>query len=149
VYERYGGQLLRLLARLLGSREDAEDALHDLFVGLPEGLSRYQHQDHFGGWLRRVAARLALMRLRADRRHPHISLDGLATLDRLPVNAGDGTDIERALAKLDFKLRMVFVLYHVEGFSHAEIASLVGITSGASRVRLSRAVASLRAKLTP
>jgi RNA polymerase sigma factor (sigma-70 family) len=149
VYERYGSQLLRLLTRLLGSRADAEDALHDLFVGLPEALSRYQHRDHFGGWLRRVAARLALMRLRAERRHPRVSLDALATSHRLPLDAAEATDIERALATLDLKLRVVFVLYHVEGFSHAEIASLVGITPGASRVRLSRAVASLRAKLTP
>jgi RNA polymerase sigma-70 factor (ECF subfamily) len=149
VYERYGSQLLRLLTRLLGSRADAEDALHDLFVGLPEALSRYQHRDHFGGWLRRVAARLALMRLRAERRHPQVSLDALATSHPPPVDVAEGTDIERALATLDSKLRVVFVLYHVEGFSHAEIASLVGITSGASRVRLSRAVASLRSKLTP
>jgi DNA-directed RNA polymerase specialized sigma24 family protein len=60
LYDAFGAGLYRLAYRLTGSREDAEDTVHDVFVGLPEALDRYEERGRLGAWLRRVTARVAL-----------------------------------------------------------------------------------------
>src|SRR5258705_11779789 len=68
LYRLHGAPLLRLARRLTGSVEDAEDVLHDLFVGLSESMHKYQGGRRLIGWPQRVLLRLALTRLRAPRR---------------------------------------------------------------------------------
>jgi RNA polymerase sigma-70 factor (ECF subfamily) len=127
---------------------DAEDVLHDVFLGLPEALARYQERGAFPAWLRRVTARVALTRLRVARRRREVSLDaavgsGKAVPDDLVARG----DLERAIAKLPASLRAVFVLKEVEGLSHAEVAGTLGIRVGTSEVRLHRALKRLRRDL--
>src|SRR6266566_5269584 len=64
----HGAALFRLAYRLVGAREDAEDVVHDVFVGLPDALRRYEERGSFAAWLKRVTARVALMRLRSAER---------------------------------------------------------------------------------
>src|SRR6476620_8364878 len=66
LYDRYAGILLPVAYRLLMSKDDAEDVVHDVFVGLPEALRRYEERGALGAWLRKVTARVALMRLRSE-----------------------------------------------------------------------------------
>src|ERR1043165_6996971 len=75
LYARYGRSLLALAYRLTGSRDDAEDILHDVFLGLPEALRRYDERGSLEGWLRRVTARVALTRLRSRGRAGEVSFD--------------------------------------------------------------------------
>src|SRR5213593_5157435 len=77
LYLEHGGALFRLAYRLVGAREDAEDVVHDVFVGLPEALRRYEERGSFAPWLKRVTARLALMRLRSRRRRREVALEGV------------------------------------------------------------------------
>jgi RNA polymerase sigma-70 factor (ECF subfamily) len=60
LYDRYAGALFALASRLLDAPEDAEDVLHDVFVGLPEALRHYQEQGRLGAWLKRLTVRAAL-----------------------------------------------------------------------------------------
>lgn len=149
LYAMHGHAIYRLAYRLTGSAADAEDVLQDVFVGLPEALRSYEGRGSLEGWIRRVAARMALMRLRRQGRRREVPLHPL------PESAG-GTDpsmivermaIERALGELPDTLRAVFVLREVEGYSHAEIAGLLGIRPGTSEVRLHRAKKILQTKL--
>src|SRR5437016_13910873 len=78
LYLEHGAALFRLAYRLVGAREDAEDVVHDVFVGLPEALRRYEERGSFAAWLRRVTARVALMRLRSRKRRREVSLDDAA-----------------------------------------------------------------------
>jgi RNA polymerase sigma-70 factor (ECF subfamily) len=130
------------------SDQDAEDVLHDLFVGLPESLHKYDGRGSLLGWLKRVLARLALMRLRASRRRREVELEEHISAPSIgqPQDAGSW-DVQRALAALPDDLRAVVVLRQAESYTHREIATVLGITPGASRVRLSRAVKLLRAAL--
>jgi RNA polymerase sigma-70 factor, ECF subfamily len=147
LYRRHGAALFRLARRLTVSVEDAEDVLHDLFVGLPESIHKYEGRGSLIGWLKRVLVRLTFMRLRAERRRHEVDLhDGIPETDRRADEAGR-MDVERAMATLPPDIRTVLVLRQTEGFSHQEIATLLGITPGASRVRLSRAVTFLREAL--
>ena len=147
LYRRYGQSLMALAYRLIGSRDDAEDVLHDVFLGLPEALRRYEERGSLESWLKRITARVALTRLRGERRANEVPLD-----ERLSTRGGDVADrltdlvaLQRAIAALPESLRLVLVLREIEGYSHAEIAVLLEISRGASEVRLHRALKQLRA----
>lgn len=148
-YRRHAGGLFAMLRGLLGSEAEAEDVLHDVFVGLPEALRQYEERGAFGGWLRRVAARVALERLRRGRRRAEVDLAALPALstraeaDALP----DRMLVEAALAALPDTLRVVVVLRELEGWSHRDIARFLGLREGAVMTRHSRAMARLRTAL--
>jgi len=146
LYLEHGAALFRLAYRLVGAREDAEDVVHDVFVGLPEALQRYEERGSFAGWLKRVTARVALMRLRSGTRRREVALDGAAGQAEPPATA-EHDGLQAAVNRLPDHLRAVLVLKEIEGHAHAEIANLLGISEGASRVRLTRALKRLRNEL--
>lgn len=142
LYDRHAAILMAVAHRLLMSKADAEDAVHDVFVGLPEALRRYEERGALASWLKRVTVRVALSRLRRDEVRAAQSLEGsLAAPSRDSFAA---IDLESAVAKLPPSLRAVLVLKEIEGYSHAEIADVVGISVAASKVRLHRALRALR-----
>jgi RNA polymerase sigma-70 factor, ECF subfamily len=149
LYERYGNTLMALAYRLTGSEHDAEDVLHDVFLGLPEALAKYAERGSFESWIKRVTARVALTKLRARRREREVDLTDVhiapesAAMHRLT----DLVAVQRAIDALPDSLRVVFVLREVEGYSHAEIAALLDISTNASEVRLHRAIRALRQTL--
>ena len=151
IYSRYADSLMALAYRLTGSAEDAEDVLHDVFLGLREALRHYEELGSVESWLKRVTARVALSRLRAAKIRRETMTADFSTVSAsgaaYPIH--DDWLVKRAIDSLPPALRTVFVLKEVEGFSHAEIASLLGITSGNSEVRLHRAVKELRQRLSP
>lgn len=146
LYEEHARGLFAVAYRLLGSRDDAEDVVHDVFVGLPEALRRYEERGSFAAWLRKITARVALARLREAGARPAIDLDEANVV--APTQSSDASlTLERALRDLAPSLRAVLVLKEIEGFSHNEIAAMLNISVGASEVRLHRALQALRAKL--
>ena len=145
-YQAHAPALMALALRLTGSRQDAEDIVHDVFVGLPEALARYDERGQFKAWIGRVTTRVALMRQRQIRKRGDVSLVGIA---EPATSTPDGDPmlqekVLKALATLTPPLRHVFVLRVIEGYSHAEIAGLLEISANASEVRLHRAVQQLR-----
>lgn len=147
-YFQYSAPLLALAARLTGNAADGQDVVQDLFVGLPEALARYEERGQFTAWLRSATARLALMRLR--RRRTRRETDDLraaeSVTDRPGVTA-EGIDLARALTRLPDDQRTIVVLKALEGFSHDEIAELLGIRRNTAEVRFYRALIRLRAAL--
>jgi RNA polymerase sigma factor (sigma-70 family) len=149
LYAHYGHALMALAYRLTGSRADAEDVLHDVFLGLPEALRRYDERGVFDGWIKRVTARVALTRVRARGRENEVELDDniVVTVNPTVDHLADLDLVQRAIDALPPTLRVVFVLREIEGYSHAEIGELLNITPNASEVRLHRALRSLRRTL--
>ena len=143
LYREHGTALYRLAYRLTGTPQDAEDVVHDVFVGLPEALKRYEERGSFTSWLKRVTARVTLMRLRARKRRREVALE--ATLPAVdPPSEPASMALRVAVDALPDLLRSVLVLKEIEGYSHAEVGELLGISTGASRVRLNRAMRLLR-----
>ena len=139
LYSRYAPLVYGAAYRCLGSAADAEDVLQDTFVGLPEALQGYREAGRFEPWLKRVAIRAALMKHRARgrrREEPLDVADGSAIADTPIV---DRLTAAQAVESLPDDLRIVFMLKEVEGYAHSEIAGLLGISPGASAVRLFRA----------
>ncbi len=151
LYDRYAEMLYRTAYRLSANSADAQDAVHDCFVGLPEALRQYDERGALDAWLRRIIVRLVLMRQRSESRRRESSIE-IETLPASDTRADAGTEmseVRRAVDALPAPLRDVFILKQVEGYAHDEIARFMGITAGASRVRLARALESLRRTLTP
>ena len=146
VYERHSDDIYRIALRLTGSTADAYDVTHDVFLGLPEAMHRYDSSRPFEPWLRGVAVRTAQMRMRSVRRRLEVSLHAHS---HVASRSGgdevvDRITLERALQSLSPELRIVLVLRELEGLSYQEIADMIGIKKSATAVRLHRARRQLR-----
>ncbi len=134
--------------QLTMSADDADDVVQDVFIGLPEALRAFSGTGDFSAWIRKVAVRTTLMRMRASKRRAATALRADSERETAMSNfLLDRLAIATALAALPSDLRVVFMLRDVEGYSHAEIASLLGIRTGTAEVRLHRARRKLRALL--
>ena len=143
IYRHYAADMLGVAYRLLGSRSDAEDVLHDLFAGLQESLGKYRDDGRFGGWLRQRTVRLCLMRMRSGKRRREWSLE-----DSIPQqNPASYAGLREAIARLSDHDRTIVLLKAIEGYSHEEIAAMLGIRRGTAEVRFHRAMDRLRALL--
>lgn len=148
LYDLFAQRLYETAYRLLQSRDDAQDVVHDCFVGLPEALRRYEEQGKLEAWLRRIVVRMVLMRRRRQTSRRESSFDEQLVLSSSRTDAAaELADVHRAIANLPESLRDVFVLNQIEGYAHDEIAQLLDISAGASRVRLTRALDALRRAL--
>lgn len=147
LYQQHADVVYTLAYRITGSAADAEDVLQDVFIGLPRALRSYREHGSFQAWLKRVVVRTCLMRLRKQRRrgvHIEITQESASTAADLTV---ERIALQRALQRLPDPLRIVFMLAELEGYSHNEIAELLGISAGNSATRLSRAWTQLRKEL--
>jgi RNA polymerase sigma-70 factor (ECF subfamily) len=136
--ERYASQARRLAWAALGDPDDADDAAQDAFLSALTKLSQYDQNRPFGPWLMRIVANAA-----ADRRRRR-AVRQTEPLDPGLVGGGPRPDVvaERAalnerlraaLDRLPERRRLAVVLFDVEGYPHAEIASILGIPEGTVR----------------
>ncbi|TGE25013.1 RNA polymerase sigma factor [Hymenobacter aquaticus] len=143
LYERLGYQLMGVCLRYCPSRAEAEDALQLTFVKIFTRLDQFQGQGPFEAWARRIAVTTSLnLWKQHQQRGPQ-----LATEEAHDVHHPDGTpfdqlsadEVVRQINSLPPGYRTVLNLYAIEGYSHAEIGELLGISEGTSKSQLSRA----------
>jgi RNA polymerase sigma-70 factor (ECF subfamily) len=159
LYRRHAPRLLRLLMRITGGgRADVEDIVQEAWIRCAERVSQLRQAQNFYGWLRGIAIHIELdARRRAGRRSRIIPLDTRDVNDVLGegarVEMADGLtgtadervmDLEKCIQSLPDGYRAVLVLHDVEGFTHEEIASMLGIASGTSKSQLSAARRTIR-----
>lgn len=150
VYERFAGQMLAVCTRYCANRADAEEIMLDGFMRMFERISQFRGEGSFEGWLRRIMVTESLMFLRRNKAWRHESpLEGVP--DEPDYDWADAHlnehELLRLIAQLPDGYRTVFNLYAIEGYSHAEIADMLGIAEGTSKSQLSRARALLQTYL--
>jgi RNA polymerase sigma factor (sigma-70 family) len=145
--ERYRPRVRAVAFAILGEREEAEDVAQEALLRAYLGLATLRHPDRFASWITAVAANLARMRLRRPRVET-LPLDRLAD-GQTDRPEGTGRELRGALETLTPATRAMLAMHYVHGLSCAEIADLLGTTSGAVRVRLHRARNQLRTLLIP
>jgi len=139
-YDQYAPMVYSVGYRLLGTHEQAEDLVQDVFLGLQRAVRTYGALGAFGGWLRRVATRAALMKLRQERAERHsMQRHGWQLRTSGGSSVEEDLTLEAAILQLTPALRAVFVLKEIEGYSYDDITELLGIEVGAAKVRLHRA----------
>lgn len=153
VYRLFERPVYTLCLRMLGSREDAQEAMQETFLQLVRHRSEWRADSPFWGWLRRIAVNAALMRLRRQD-----VLSGSAELDEgdgpepLALPPEQRVDLDRVLAALAEEpaaTRAVMWLYLAEGYTHPEIAELTGQSVSYSKSQLARGLRRVRSRLEP
>jgi RNA polymerase sigma factor (sigma-70 family) len=127
--------------------DDAQDVLQDGFVKVFKGIHNYRGDGSFDGWLRRVIVNTAI-------EHYRRSAKNIVVVDPQDVEVEDPSwhafqnldvkDIISMLQHLSEGYRQVFNMHVIEGYSHKEIAEILGTTEGTSKSQLARAKAMLK-----
>jgi len=150
--ERYAGVARRVARAVLGNAEDADDAAQDAMLSALVKLGQYDARRPFGPWLLRIVANAATdrRRRRSVRRVEPLDVGLTAggprpdtTAERRALNQR----LREALAELPERRRLAVVLFDVEGYSHGEIAAILGIPEGTVRSEVFHARRRLRALL--
>jgi len=155
LYQLQGARMKNLARNLLGSQSDAEDAVQETFLKIQRGVSSFRGQSSFATWTFRILVNTCYDLRRRRMRRKEDSQNDSDEVARKPEPRAPGSHpslrmaLERALAQLTRHQRDVFLLYEVEGFRHAEIASLLEISETASKNTLFQAKKNLRAMLEP
>ncbi len=152
LYRRHVGRVYGVIARLVGHHGNrAEDLTQEAFVRAWQALPEFRHEAAFATWLHRLAVNTALMELRSRRSRPQEDDDAALEYLGQEDSAGHATalnlDLGRAVASLPPRARAVLVLYDIEGWTHDEIATELGMAVGSSKAQLHRARHLLRARL--
>jgi RNA polymerase sigma-70 factor (ECF subfamily) len=165
---RYERQVYSLAMRILRHEQDAEDVTQQAFLSAMEHLKTFREESSFSTWLMRIATHAALKILRKRKGvemvsleaatepqegydtvpHPEYITDWRESPEALAQKNETRRLIEEALAQLDEKHRVIFLLRDVEGLSVRETTEMLGLSEANVKVRLLRARLQLREKLT-
>jgi RNA polymerase sigma-70 factor (ECF subfamily) len=151
LYRENERRVFALCMRLSSDPALAEELTQEVFVRAWRKLGSFRGESAFSSWLYPLTVNVALTERRSRMRRLAriVPTDDGATLEAPapPETPEAGFDIERALADLPPGARRVFVLHDIEGRTHEEIASLLGLAPGTSKAQLHRARKLLREAL--
>ena len=149
LYEMHKGRVFALCVRLCSDRDMAEDLAQEAFVLAWRKLGSFRGDSAFGSWLYRITTNTVLSYLRKQKPFRNmLDVDEIEDQGQ-KEDIGLRMTLDDAIAGLPTGARTVFVLYSLEGYTHDEIGSLLGIAQGSSKAQLHRARLLLQAKLKP
>lgn len=150
LYDNYSGKFLAICIRYLKDREHAEDVMIEGFMKIFDKLSQFQAKGSFEGWMKRIIVTQALMTLRSNRHlMMEVNMENESDYQdhQYELNHLETQDLMNMVEGLPIGYRTVFNLYAIEGFSHQEIAELLGVTESTSKSQLNRARNVLKEKI--
>lgn len=148
-YEKYSSKFLAICCRYINNRMAAEDLMVESMMKIFDKVNQFGFKGSFEGWAKRLVINEALMYLRSKK----MLEVGLDDVGELLNSYSQGLDFESdellsLIQALPNGYRTVFNLHAIEGYSHQEIAEMLGISEGTSKSQLSRARVMLQEKLT-
>ena len=160
---KYRERIYAVVYHLTSNRDDAADLAQDAFIKAFQSINRFKGNSSFFTWLYKIAVNATYTHLRKSRLRSFFSLDevqeggeGVEWIKELSVEPSIGKaayikeiqeKLNEAFQKLSIKHRTVVTLFEIEGFSHTEIAEIVGCSEGTVRSRLHYAKQQLQADL--
>ncbi len=151
LFEKYYGRMLNVCKRYSKDKEEAYDMLQEGFIKVFKNLEQYNGQGSFEGWMRKVMVTTSINYFRKFHLHEtveYVDRDELAFLESAKTSSiyntsgetgSDAESLLRMIVELPAVYRMVFNLFAIEGYSHAEIATTLDIAESTSRANLSKA----------
>ena len=152
IWTQHAPRIDALVRRLVGDPDQAEDVAQEVWIQIFRALPGYRGDSQFSTWAHRIAVNRTLNALRSLRRVSKIEVDieeDTSSVEHDGDRSMLAQTIDEAVQKLSPGARMVFVLHDVEGYTHEDIATELGITSGGSKSQLFKARAKLRRLLAP
>jgi len=142
LYERFSSMMYAVCLRYSENIEDANDVMQEGFIKVYKSLNKFRSEGSFEGWVRRIFINTSIEHYRKKAKFynvtevsENITEDGeLNALDALAVK-----DLINIINELPPGYKMVFNMHAIEGYSHKEIAGILGITEGTSKSQLARA----------
>jgi len=153
--DRYKARIFHTTLRILGNREDAEEAAQDTFVRAFRGLENFREDATFSTWIYRICVNTCLNLLESRKRFKAQDI-AKTPLEELPFiespeNSFEEEDLQTrvfsAAEKLPDKYRTVLVLYHIQHLAYQEIAEIMQMPMGSVKTHLFRARAMLRERV--
>ena len=156
VLSLYLPSFYRCALRVLGNRDDAEDAVQDALLAAHKHLHQFRGQSQMSTWLTTIVCNCARMQLRKRPRQVHMPLEeqaigeeGYFIFDKVADprpspedeyrNSELTTHLRQCAAQLSPKLRRTFQLRVVDGLSIPETAQVLGVPHGTVKAQLARA----------
>lgn len=143
LYELFAPVMLGVCYRYTKNMHDAEDILQDGFVKVFKHLSRYRGEGDLGAWIRRIMVNTALTYMKTHRPYyEELFYDNRVlhpVSDDDPQVQIDTKELTGLIRQLPTGYQTIFNLHAVEGYSHVEIADMLGISNGTSRSQYARA----------
>lgn len=144
VYEKYSPAMLALCVRYVSDYESAKDILQEGFIKLFTKIEQYEGRGSFGGWIRKIFVNTALEELANNKMlNPYVSMERLPDypddIDLYQIEQVSANDLLECIKELPSRSRVIFNMYAIEGYTHAEIAQKLGIKENSSRAQFSRA----------
>ena len=142
LYRRFSPRMYAVCLRYAGNAEEAEDILQEGFIKIFKKLDSFRSEGSFEGWIRRIFVNTAIEHFRRKRYLQTVSEKEENTLEGNDISVLDkmaAKDIVSLIKGLSPGYRTVFNMYVVEGYTHKEIADMLGISEGTSKSQLSRA----------
>lgn len=144
LYTKYVHAMYHTIIRMVGSREDAQDLTQEAFTKVFQQLHSFRGEASIGAWIKRICINTALNALRKKKK---IFFEELDEKIKHPIQeeideqqwAMNIERIHEAVKHLPEGSRMVFNLYLLEGYKHAEVAATLGISESTSKTQYKRA----------
>jgi RNA polymerase sigma-70 factor (ECF subfamily) len=151
LYDAHVDRVFRLAFRMAGDMDRAQDYTQETFIRAFSRLADFRGESALSTWLGSIAISVTLNGLRKVKRanEREVALDDAAPIGRVPREAEPDLKerLSRAIDNLPDGYRAVFVMHDVEGYTHEEIATSLGVHPGTSKAQLFRARARLREAL--
>jgi len=143
LYQKFAGKMLAVCFRYCKNRDEAEDILQEGFIKVFKNIGKFQNLGSFEGWIRRIMVNTALEEIR--RKKNQLLTDDIDTIYVQPesdirteenINA---KELVKLIQALPAGYQVVFNLSVIEGYTHKEIAGMLGINEGTSKSQLAKA----------
>jgi RNA polymerase sigma-70 factor (ECF subfamily) len=149
--DRHYDRCARIAVRILGNREDAEEAIQDTFLRAFRALESYEDRERFSAWLTRILVNQCRTVLARTRRREEVFADvdpaALELAAGGPSDDGPWPNLEDALAALPVEQREALVLKYADDLTYEEMSRITGAGESALKMRVQRAFAKLRGLL--
>ncbi|GGB11405.1 DNA-directed RNA polymerase sigma-70 factor [Mucilaginibacter rubeus] len=157
LYRLLAPRMLAVCMRYATDKDEAQDILQEGFIKMFRNMKNYRGEGSLEGWIRRIMVHCAISRYRKLK--PIVLVDDFAAEEAaaIPISSSfndnglEAKDLMKLVQKLPKTYRSVFNMYAIEGYSHQEIGSSLGMSELLSRTTLHRARTLLKdmvAKLT-
>ncbi len=165
IVREYGGYMLTIAKRYLGSEADAQDAVQDAYAQAFRGINNFQGRSSLKSWLHRIVVNASLMKLRTYKRRPIDLIDDIPSLfdsngkrietaaevtlsiEEVAIDSRQRALIRQQIDALPETAKNLLLLRDIEGYSTIEVSELLGISVSSVKTGLHRARQALKKKL--
>ena len=147
LYERFSSKMYGVCLRYTENVEDANDVMQEGFIKVYKSLPKFRGEGSFEGWIRRIFINTSIEHFRKKVKLYNVNEVHENTIEDAELDALDSLatkDILNIINELSPGYKQVFNMHVVEGYSHKEIADILGITEGTSKSQLARAKGALK-----